>query len=328
MLRYSHRLGELSPGQLQAALDRFDLGGLLRAEPISAGNFGQNLFLTSTTGQYVLRGAPFWPEQFPRERFFTDLLHEQTCVPVPWPYRFDPEEDIFGWSYVIMPRMPGLQLSDPAVQGALTWDDRSGIAWAMGETLAELHRLTWLCAGRYDLETDTIHPLDVPYGDDVITRIRGFVEAGASLSDRTTDADIVWVEEVIARNRAALAVPFQPGCVHGDYKEANLVAERAEGVWRVSGVFDYMNACFGDGEHDLVRSVAGFADEGLDLTRAFLDAYAGRRPHRPGFAQRFAIYMLYDRTILWQFGQRHGVWWEPGLTLREWAGPYVDLALF
>lgn len=327
MVRYSHRLGELSAGQFQAALDRFDLGQCVRAEPISAGNFGQNLFLTSTTGQYVLRGMPFWPEQFPKERFFTDQLHEHTRAPVPWPYRFDPEDDIFGWSYVIMPRMPGLQLSDPAVGEGLTADDRRGIAGAMGETLAELHRLTWSYAGLYDLEVDTIRPLNVSYAEHVTSQIRRFVEEAASLSDRTSAADIAWVEEIIALNQTALAVPFQPCFLHGDYKEGNLVVERGEDAWRVSGVFDYMDACMGDGEHDLARSAAGFADEDLDLACVFLDAYARRRPHRPRSAERFAIYMLYDRTILWQFGQRHGVWWQPSLALREWAGPYVDLAL-
>ena len=59
MVQYSHRLGELSTGQFQAALDRFDLGQFIRAEPISAGNFGQNVYLTSATGEYILRGAPF-----------------------------------------------------------------------------------------------------------------------------------------------------------------------------------------------------------------------------------------------------------------------------
>jgi aminoglycoside phosphotransferase (APT) family kinase protein len=327
MTHYSRRLGDIAPAQFQAALDCFDLGRFLHAEPITAGNFGQNLYLTSTTGEYVLRGAPFWPEQFPRERYFTDRLHQGTSAPVPWPYRVDPKDDIFGWSYVIMPRMPGLQLSDPAVQDALTPDDRRGIAQAMGETIAELHRLAWPHAGRYDLETDAIRPFDVSYDEHVVARIREFVREATSLSDRTAPADVAWVEEVIAANRTALAVPFQPCFVHGDYKEGNLVVRHSGGGWQVSGVFDYMDACTGDGEHDLPRSVASFADEDPALARTFLDAYARCRPPRPGLAGRFAVYMLYDRTILWQFGQRHGVWWDPTFTLREWAEPYVALAL-
>lgn len=50
---YSQRLGMLSTQQLQTALDRFQLG-----------NFGQNVFLTSTQGAFVLRGNPLDASQF------------------------------------------------------------------------------------------------------------------------------------------------------------------------------------------------------------------------------------------------------------------------
>jgi len=83
---YSKHLGLLSPGQFQAALDRFGLGNFLHAEPISFGLFGQNVFLTSTEGEFVLRGRPHFPWQFPTEQFFARQLHDRTKVPVPWPY--------------------------------------------------------------------------------------------------------------------------------------------------------------------------------------------------------------------------------------------------
>jgi hygromycin-B 7''-O-kinase len=321
--KYSERLGVLSDAQLQAALDRFGLGELVRAEPISAGNFGQNLFLTSTMGEYVLRGAPFYPHQFPQERFFTQHLHEQTCAPVPWPYLLDLSDATFGWSYVIMPRMPGLQLSDLEVQHSLDAGDRRAIARAMGETLADLHQLTWATAGEYDLATDTIRPFDVDYAGWVIRLIRECIEAAIPLSDRTTDADVAWVETVIARSRAALDVPFRPCFVNMDYKEGNVVVERVDGGWRVSGVFDYMSAHFGDGELDLARCVAVYSEADAELAREFVRSYARRRPFRPGFDERFPVYVLVERLLCWQFGQRHGVWWEPSLTLREWVEPYV-----
>ena len=81
---YSDRLGTLDVGQLQEALSRWDLGTLLHAEPINSGLFGQNLFLSSNTGDYVLRGKPHSPSQFPGERFFARQLHENTNVPVAW----------------------------------------------------------------------------------------------------------------------------------------------------------------------------------------------------------------------------------------------------
>jgi aminoglycoside phosphotransferase (APT) family kinase protein len=324
IIKYSDRLGALSGRQFQAALDRFDLGQLVGTEPISAGSFGQNVFLSSTKGEYVFRGAPFYASQFPGERFFTQKLHESTQAPVPWPYLLDPSDTIFGWSYVIMPRMPGLQLGDSKVYGELGAEDRRGIARAMGETLAEMHKLTWTCAGEYDLEADTILPFDIDYGERVISLSRCCLQEGVSLSDRTTDADVLWTEEVISRNQEALEILFEPCFVDGDYKPANVVVECIDGVWRVSGVFDYMNAHFGDGELDLVRLVAVYLEQDPELAHDFVQAYVHHRPPRPGFVERFRFYMLFDRLICWQFGQRHGVWWEPGLTLREWVEPYIE----
>jgi aminoglycoside phosphotransferase (APT) family kinase protein len=330
---FSQRLGVLSRDQIQAALDRFGLGSLVDAEPVLFGNFGQNVFLTSTMGEYVLRGAPHYPWQFPKERFFSQLLHERTTAPVPWPYLLEATDDIFGWSYVIMPRMPGVQLSDPDVQSKLTLGDRRGIACAMGETLADLHTLTWPQAGEYDFETDTIQPLPATYAEWIISKIRCCLEIAMPINDQTTQADVEWVENVISDGHAALAVPFQPCFVMQDYKDGNVVADCIEGVWRISGVFDYMEPHFGDGEADLSRTTAGLVDEDVELARLFVSKYReelDRRhtPLRPGYAERFPVYMLLDRLIIWQFGQRHGVWWDPDLTLHEWANPFTSLDVF
>ena len=227
---YSKRLGTLSLAQFQAALDRFDLGTFVSAEPIPFGNFGQNVFLTSTKGEYVLRGAPHYPWQFPKERFFTLLLHERTPVPVPWPYLLDPGDGIFGWSYVLMPRMPGLLLIDPKVRRSLSIADRRAIAGAMGTTLAHMHSLTWSCAGEYDLATDTIRPLGADHAEWIISRMRHDLQLSIPLSDRTTDADVEWAERLIAQGREALGIPFVPCFVMQDFKEGNAVAERGDSM--------------------------------------------------------------------------------------------------
>ena len=331
--QYSTRLGLLSPDQFQAALDRHGLGSFVRAEPIPFGNFGQNVFVTSTTGDYVLRGAPHFPWQFPKERYFTDLLHERTPVPVPWPYIFDPDAAIFGWSYAIMPCMPGVQLSDPDALAKLTPADRTGIAGAMGTTLAQMHTLVWPHAGEYDLVTNTIQPFGVSHRQWVFSCIERYLRLAVPLSDRTTAVDVAWVEGLMMQNGWALAVPFEPCFVMQDYKEGNAVAQCTEGVWRISGVFDYMEPYFGDGEADLPRQVAVYADEDPAYARAFVEAYSEEmracgRPLRPGFAERFRLYMLLDRLIIWQFAQRHGVWWDPELTLQAWASPYTALEVF
>jgi len=149
----SKHLGLLSDAQLQAALDRFHLGRFLGAESVPFGTFRQNVFVSSTEGDYVLRGKPLFWWQFPTEQFYARFLHERAHIPVPWPYLIDPTTDIFGWSYVLMPRMPGLQLADPQVREQLQPTERQAIASTLGEHLAHMQQAKWPSAGRYQATT-------------------------------------------------------------------------------------------------------------------------------------------------------------------------------
>jgi hygromycin-B 7''-O-kinase len=343
----SKRLGTLQAGQFDAALARFGLGKFIRAELIPFGLFGQNVFVTSSAGEFVLRGSPHFDWQFPTERYFVDLLHAKTAVPVPSPYLIDESPEIFGWSYVLMPRMPGIQVEDPKVKASLSPADRRQMAHAMGETLAAMHQVRSDISGRYDTASRAIKPLDLAYElaypfppspadlarsrtisnrERVLGVIRRLLAKSRTVNDHTTDADANWVEEVIASNQHAMRDDFQPSIVMEDFKEGNVVFEPRGRSLRVSGLFDLMGAHFGDPEADLSRTSAMYFDESPELAREFVLTYVATHSPRPGFGARFRIFMLLDRMIIWEFVQRHegGIPFR-GTTLRAWAGRYVDL---
>lgn len=347
---YSQCLGIISDTQFQAALDRFHLGHFIQAEAIPFGNFGQNAFVSSTMGEYVLRGHPHFWWQFPTEQFFTRQLYERTQVPVPWPYLIDPTLDIFGWSFVIMPRMPGLQLADPQIKKQLGSADRRGIAQALGENLARMQEVTSSIAGRYNAVSDTIEPFDLAYelawpfpiesdarlasmGSTSITyseRVKGCLRhhmnrARECNATATTPEDILWVEELITDAQDALDETFEPCLVMEDYKEGNLVVTQHDKRWQVSGVFDLTQAHFGDGEADLSRPIGEYLNEDPQLAGEFFATYRKHKTLRPNFARRFPIYMLLDRAILWEFFQRQGWrWWPEQWTFRDWASQYIS----
>jgi hygromycin-B 7''-O-kinase len=313
----SRRLGALTDTQLQRALARFDLGSLRGAAPVPFGLFGQNMFVSSSAGEYVLRGCPHYDWQFPCEQFFATPLHEHTATPVPWPYLLDPTDDIFGWSYVLMPRMPGLQLADPAVRSQLSSQDQLDIAGAMGACLAEAHALHWPCAGMLDLAAGTIVPNGVSHREQVLADIRALTARPGSL----TRDDHEWVEELLAANAPALDEPFTPGVVLHDYKEGNATVTRTGDGWTVSGVFDLMECFMGNREQDLARQTAEYAANDLALARTFVQTYLRLRPAGPGLLERLRLYTLHDRLIIWDYVlAHHGAWHVPGETLRAWAG--------
>jgi hygromycin-B 7''-O-kinase len=328
---YSERLGVLTPEQLQAGLDHFNLGRLLDARPASGGLFGQNVLLTSTAGAFVLRGHPHrHPQlggQLGQEHYFAHLLHERTDVPVPWPYLIDPITDIFGWDYAILPRLPGLALSDPDVQRQLTAQDRLDIATALGDTLGRLQALTWDAPGVYDERAGEFVPHTISHADWIAGRVREVLAAGRAASPATTERDVAWVEEVLTSARDALSLPFQPAYVHLDYTESNVLAERHAGAWRISGVVDLHTSEASDGEMDLARAVAFYAPRDPGLLDAFLRSYFARRPPRPGLQVRFGVYTLLERLLIWEYGQRNRIWFDAGTMLREWAEPFTSRAV-
>jgi aminoglycoside phosphotransferase (APT) family kinase protein len=314
---YSPRLGVLSGAQLQAALQRFGLGELLHAAPAMGGRFGQNVFLTATSGEWVLRGHPLEDWQLPAERFFAGLIQRSSDVPVPWPCRIEVSRSLFGWPFAIVPRLPGESwalVSDGA--------DALAIAGAAGRALARLHEVGWSHCGRYALALDSIEPLPGPYAGCIEASLEARLEAG--LRDGfLTPADAAWCRAAFARDAAALGVPFAPSLVHHDFKRDNLLVERRAEAWRVSGVLDLGECRFGDGEEDLVRSLFDFGLAALDRHRALVSAWARVRPPRAGHRERFRIHALRDAVLLWSFDHRHGRPVAPGRSFREWAEPHL-----
>jgi len=323
---YSKRLGNISDKQLQAALDYFELGKFLHAEPIPFGLFGQNLFITSTVDEFVLRGVPHYDWQFPTEKYFVEQLHARTRVPVPYPYLLNPSPEILGWPYVIMPRMSGLQIADSQVVARLSTDQRRGIAQALAAMLIEVQTLTSEHSGKYDAATQSVEPMSQDYRGWVVQRTRELLVQAQSHNDNTTSADAAWVENIITQTSHACLAPYQPCLVLEDYKEPNVVVTQNEIGWQVSGVFDFMTAHFGDGEADLARQVGSYLRELPELVDEFVRFYLDNKVVQPGFAERQQLYMLYDSLLIWAFWQGHagGLPEDKTLTLEQWAGSFVS----
>lgn len=226
----------------------------------------------------------------------------------------------------MMPRMPGLLLSDPEVVISLTPKDRLSMAQAMAENLARQQELTWPYPGAFDLASGTIRPFPGAWAAWVAQDVRHWLERARAHSDRTTESDINWVEQVLNRAHDALTEPFVASFVMHDYTEMNVAFEHTSSDWRVSGMFDLMEAFFGDGELDLARQTIRYISEAPELAHAFVRRYLQLHPARAGFTERFQVYMLWDRLVVWEFFQQpqRETPWEPALTLRMWLEPIVE----
>ena len=328
---YSERLGAISDAQFAAVAERFGLGRFIEATPITIGLFGQNVFFTTTGGEFVLRGAPHWVKgphdatwrredrwQFSKERFFAQLLHERTQVPVPWPMLHDHASDIFGWPYLVMPRMPGMCFQEREILTALAAEDRRAVAVAMGETLAQMQALTAPEAGDFGTESIALEP----YADGVLGHVIAQTKAQAAAARANgamTDAEDAWIAQACDTALAAGARPAS--FTHGDYKLNNVTVQRDGARWRVRGVFDLHEARFADGALDVVRQACSYLDTEPQLAPVFL-AHCGIVPP----PACLPLYVIADRVGFWAFctdpASRAG--WTRGKTFRGWTEPYMD----
>ena len=299
--KYSERLGVIEPDQLFEVAERFDLGTLTDAAPAATGLFGQNIFLETSKGAFVLRGHPHGHVQLTKERVVASIIDERSSLPAPWPYEICDETETFGWTYAIMPRLDG-------ECGTALWEvaDDEGkldLAAAHGEALALLHEATNPFFGPYDAQMDGFVAME-DFTDWTLHRIEHWRRACRAVNALSTEAER-YLDELIERHAHALAEPFVPVLVHHDFTLGNVNFD-ADG-FDPSGVFDLMEAYFGDPEEDIVRMLWQ-----LDKTqrRTFVDEYLAGETFRPGAADRLALYAVCDWLVIWEYGCRVGGWFE------------------
>ena len=333
---YSERLGAISDEQFHAVAERLRIGRFVLAAPTTSGLFGQNVFVTTTEGEFVLRGAPHWVRamhetqwrqedrwQFSKEKYFAEQLHTHTNAPVPWPMLHDQTSDILGWPYLVMPRMPGVCFDERSIRKTLGPEDRRAVAIALAETLADAQRLTSPFAGDFGMTSIALEPYPVGATQHVVDETGEFADLAAR-NGTMTDGDHAWLDAAATR---ALSVPERPNTfVHCDYKLNNLTVMQSGDDWRVSGLFDLHEARFGDGARDLARQTCSYLDTDPELASVFVDTYLQHVAADPRIAVLLPLYVMNDRIRFWQFftqGDARAAW-TVGKTFRGWAERYVE----
>lgn len=323
---YAEYLGEIRGEQFNKALQKLNLGNLIKIEKVTGGVGGQNVFLTSTKGEFVLRGNPFYDEQFDVEKFAVDNLRKKASISTAYPYIIDNDIDIFGFKYAIMPRLSGISFNGSKGNPDVSKDERIKICHAMAKILVEIHSFT-LDPENYNNDIKQLsfeYASAKAYTEYILKRIAENLENTLGI----TSNDIKYVNDIIEKNKNALLVPFKPCFVMGDFHEDNVLFSNDNGEWRVCAVFDFAMSHFGDGEEDLSRICATYINESKDVSLAqeFINTYIKIKTPREGFFERFKIYTIRERLEIWSWAKsQNQVWWNKNMTLREWLENYLNI---
>lgn len=304
-------LGNLTDAQLQAALDRFGLGTLVKAEAFTDGLFGKNVGIITDADRWVLRGDP-WPshsdDQFRRERFWASSIRERCDVPVPWPFHIEADEALFGWPYQLTPWMPGVHERNAVGAGAL------------GRAAAKLRAVTFDRFGEWSPATDAVEPFDGGASDWLAARTERWVAACSAGPRPLADSDLAFVRGFLIEELDAA-----PTYVHHDLKTANCTFMDGE----VSGLFDLGEGVIGDPIENLARATWDLASSDVSLAATFLDVYE-RSAEVDVPRARLRGYVVLDLLVIWEYGIRQTPPWFNEPTFEAWVSkvmPPVDDAL-
>ncbi|OAB35872.1 phosphotransferase [Paenibacillus macquariensis subsp. defensor] len=324
----SNKLGAISNRQLQLMLDRFNLGTLISSEKTAFGVMGQTMKVSSSTGDYILKGNPLFSGQFLEEKFFVDHLHQHTTLKVPSPYLIDETEDIYGWTYSIMPCLPGTHMNVPDIQAILTTtEDKEQLAELMANTLVELHRWKTKQFGELDPLTHTIRPFEGSYRTWLYTTIRYWINDATKYSIITAQ-DLIWVEHILKSSQDIFDDLHSTTFVMGDFKPENFLIRKHNDEWTISGIFDFTTSYFGDGIADLPKITTMYLENGEeDLARRFLSSYVNSTEHQ-AFRDRFRVHMLHTCALVWGCAKAtQQVTWDEELSFVEWAKRFTEFSI-
>ncbi len=225
--------------------------------------------------------------------------------------------------------MRDFQLADEELYSSLSREDKTGIAVAMAENLTEMQQFTGDSCGEFGYYSQTVNPFGKDFFSVVKDRILRFVDSSISYNRYTTQNDRVWIEEILEKGRSAIENSFTPTIVMQDYKLGNTVAEKSGDKWHISGIFDFQEWCFEDGEIDLYRTALVYIDEeDKKCLSAYIGKYLDLVQVRPGFKERLPVYIMLDRMIIWEWAQGTNVaWWDKSLSLKQWGEHYINRVL-
>ncbi len=264
--------------------------GERRIAAFGAGKFSSVFSVDSPSGQYVLRVAPpdsvrqlFYEYRMMRqEPGIHARLGSETNVPVPEIIAHDFSREMIDRDYLLMPRLPGLPLSDATLSP--TARRRALREW--GGYVAKIHTLTdpgnrfgYLgehgCMERQPTWAQAFALMYRKEMDDIVDcgiYDRGTADAGVGLLEEHLD-----VFDHCGTSRL----------LHGDLWVTNLLVTRDGGV---TAVLDFDRACWGDVEWDL--AIAEYCGVTQD---SFWEGY-GRmvETHTGDAAVRRLFYLLYE----------------------------------
>jgi len=213
----------------------------------------------------------------------------ERAFPCPTVYDLGGAASLLPHSYLLLETLPGVHMG----QASLEESDAAVVEQELAEAMVALHAHT----------RDTYGALgaagEQSWLEAYMPRLHA-VRASDEVGSRLATDALETVDRAIEVCAELLADESAPTLIHGDIWAANVMVERRDDGWHLSGLLD-PSAEYADAEMELAY-LRSFRTPWTH----FFDAYTALRPLRPGHELRWLVYWLHTYLIhVYYFGDQH-----------------------
>ena len=222
-------------------------------------------------------------EHLRREHATLDFFQNNTAFPLPRPYRVDISCDAVPFSYLLMQRLPGVNLGDASRW--MTPRDRLRIERQIAEAVCELHTHTGPHFG-------SIHETSgsAEWADHFRAGLQEEHDENSRLG-LVSPHSLERVAELLEYFDDIFDAPGKPTLVHGDIWATNIIVGGQPGCASLSGFVD------GGGSYRHAESELAYLEIWQTVGTEFFEIYHRAHPPLEGYPDRKLIYWL-DTLLL------------------------------
>ena len=204
-------------------------------------------------------------------QFAVLLALEDTAVPTPRPYFYEPAPNVLGAPFLVMEKVAGTCPSPWGREGRAFYEAASArgvLPSSFTDALVAIHTVDWRTAG---LDLLGVPEPGTDFARREIAKWRALIDASGVEPDPVLVDVLGWLDaNVLSTDRRAL--------VHGAYRTGNLLIDDD----RVSAVLDWETEVIGDPMYDVAYVLSALNREGTDLLSNIVDERAFRERYEAG----------------------------------------------
>lgn len=224
-------------------------------EKLTRFTYGGNIVF-SVDGKLVVKLFPAYCNgEFIQEKKVLEHLDKQKLsVEVP---KLISTGQFEGWNYIIMNEIKGTLLVD--LFDDLTFEEKAQVARDLGKLIREVHNST-ITTNQVELETWN------EFLGGQFNRLEGH-HKNSELSENLLNQLGGYVK------KESIKEPDHLVLLTGEYTPFNLIMNKVNGMWKITGLIDFADCFVGNPKYDLLGPIAFMFYPIKGLNRTFLESY-------------------------------------------------------